>query len=982
MWIRDEMHLFVGGVRPIIYGYESDLKNAASSQLIQDIARDLIKHLTLGRWNVPSSTPLMFVAHSLGGLVLKDALVQLANSPNEFNHYILRNTLGAVMFGVPNFGMEQTHLLAVVKGQANETMIHDLSRNSNYVRTLDESFTGITFERDRLRFFWVYERALSSTVLVSSWKDHIGIISFDKCTNPHTQEREDGSLNRDGPQQLLVSDWSATRGLKETQPEMCFPINRNHSYMVKFDEGEHIAPLIYQEIASICGIKFVDNKNKDVAGSQPTKSSSSCLPGSTGISTMSAAPPSIAITMNLVIQSLDAPELNQRIRLIEGQYKGTMEWIFEYVPFTDWLQTDQGLFWINGKPGSGKSTLMKFIFEDSRTKRLLHNWTREAVEITAHFFFNYRGGYMEKSVEGLLRGLLKQTLVHNEWLVDLIRPVLEDSVKESKNSQQKPLSQDDLIEWTIPLLEKCLKIILGQKTQFLRLFLFFDALDEYDGNSKSIGGFLQDLIRLSTGSKTQVKICFSSRPWDVFKDTFGSQPSLSVQEHTRRDIASYCAGLLASAEFAPNYLTHTARDIVDRAQGVFLWVKLVVAELLEVIQSSKMEKPLDELQMIIQSLPQELDAYYEHIIQRIPKIDRFETYALLELVVRHYDANGPITLSYLLEALAVSECQTYPEAREKIERRRLSSFHTIQHDQSLIRSRTGGLLEVKKDFEDPFTLSSQEEFDGLKKPFVQLMHQTVFDFVTSLRFKSIVLGNEANITWENGHSLHTKYLWTDFRDHFWDHPGLGQWERRNDLLISHAKSAESTTGQSQYLFLRSLPDEVIHDTISYLSSPLDLSVLFSLILCVRDWVKDKIWHQGVQSSLLHLAIRGVPHLAFECIPNNDRLSTIKLLLENGYRLKGEPGIFQLVLSYISGADSTQNLLINEFLSFYQVKTEDDKKFMMEVGSILVNHGRDPNQKLTPSMLQTLPDLEGALNAPDTRPSASIRKKRPARWFWM
>jgi hypothetical protein len=166
MWIRDEAPANVPGMRTVIYGYDSSLLHSTSNQSIRDIARDFIEHLRLGRWNMTTSKPLVFLAHSLGGLVLKDALVQIADAKDNRDSCLLDKILGVVMFGVPNLGMEQSHLRAMVEGQPNELLVDDLSRNSNYLSQLDASFSGITFERGIL-IFWAYETAQSKTVVVS-----------------------------------------------------------------------------------------------------------------------------------------------------------------------------------------------------------------------------------------------------------------------------------------------------------------------------------------------------------------------------------------------------------------------------------------------------------------------------------------------------------------------------------------------------------------------------------------------------------------------------------------------------------------------------------------------------------------------------------------------------------------------------------------------------------------------------------------------
>jgi hypothetical protein len=44
----------------------------------------------------------------------------------------------------------------------------------------------------------------------------------------------------------------------------------------------------------------------------------------------------------------------------------------------DWLRSDEPLFWIQGKPGSGKSTLVKSITSYKATQRLLDAWNPQS----------------------------------------------------------------------------------------------------------------------------------------------------------------------------------------------------------------------------------------------------------------------------------------------------------------------------------------------------------------------------------------------------------------------------------------------------------------------------------------------------------------------------------------------------------------------------------------------------------------------------
>ncbi|KAK4096006.1 hypothetical protein N658DRAFT_490275 [Parathielavia hyrcaniae] len=76
--------------------------------------------------------------------------------------------------------------------------------------------------------------------------------------------------------------------------------------------------------------------------------------------------------------------------------------------YTSWRnfanQPDNGGFlWIRGNPGTGKSTLMKFLFEDAKSET-----KRDASQTVLSFFFLARGELEEKSTPGLHRSLLHQ----------------------------------------------------------------------------------------------------------------------------------------------------------------------------------------------------------------------------------------------------------------------------------------------------------------------------------------------------------------------------------------------------------------------------------------------------------------------------------------------------------------------------------------------------------------------------------------------
>jgi len=104
------------------------------------------------------------------------------------------------------------------------------------------------------------------------------------------------------------------------------------------------------------------------------------------------------------------PELNDRVEQIEVPHQNTFQWVFNLPVFCRWLQEDFDLLWIHGKPGSGKSTLMKYIYQSRETRNLLHDWRADSVEIKGCFFFHHRGSPLQKSFEGVLRSLIIQIM--------------------------------------------------------------------------------------------------------------------------------------------------------------------------------------------------------------------------------------------------------------------------------------------------------------------------------------------------------------------------------------------------------------------------------------------------------------------------------------------------------------------------------------------------------------------------------------------
>jgi hypothetical protein len=126
-----------------------------------------------------------------------------------------------------------------------------------------------------------------------------------------------------------------------------------------------------------------------------------------------------------ILESLLFPSISKRYEGVVEAHENTYKWIFldprpedrPWSSFTDWLKNGIGIYWINGKAGSGKSTLTRYLYEHSLTRELLDDWRFPFHLHFAAFFFWNIGTCEQRSQLGLLRALLHDILSKNRYLI-------------------------------------------------------------------------------------------------------------------------------------------------------------------------------------------------------------------------------------------------------------------------------------------------------------------------------------------------------------------------------------------------------------------------------------------------------------------------------------------------------------------------------------------------------------------------------------
>lgn len=347
-----------------------------------------------------------------------------------------------------------------------------------------------------------------------------------------------------------------------------------------------------------------------------------------------------------ILASLDYPKRSARHEAIPVAHSDTFGWALtgpktrtlendeaQSTSFMDpskgklleWLETGTGIFWVSGKPGSGKSTLMKYVADHPATIRSLESWaatTDQRAVVMSHYFWS-AGSPIQKSQHGLWRSLLLGLLRQAPDLTPAVCEELWNKLDDVRGQN---------VEWSICQLRKSLEIFAKLSPVEYRFCVFIDGLDEFDGDHSDM---VETLLRLSESS--HLKLCIASRPWNVFETGFGSEyrQKIYIQDLTHQDILKFTRSRL---QWRPRHepahsITTDERDrlitsVTGRAQGVFLWVFLVTKYLRDGLENGD---TFSNLQAMLQAFPPELEPFFKKILDSVTQFYHRQMAGLLRL---------------------------------------------------------------------------------------------------------------------------------------------------------------------------------------------------------------------------------------------------------------------------------------------------------------------------------------------------------------
>ncbi|KAI9889110.1 MAG: hypothetical protein M1814_005771 [Vezdaea aestivalis] len=583
MWLRDEIISLFPQLRVWLYGYKSELTNETRIESVNDWSAKFYQLLVGLRAKSEAdkhNRPLIFIVHSLGGWIFKEAMVALRQTSDLKANNIVECTYGALFFGVPSQGMD-TEALATVVGQKpqrateallNEQILHRLRDKQNH------SFCK-AFDYGDSRIITFFETTKSKT---ARW------------------DTEHNKISLDGPLKLLVRPESAKSGRGQERYEDHIGIRGDHSSIVKFrhnDRGD------YQLVKDKLG-ELVEAAEKVIQrrfDSQPVLQS-------------------LSEEEYRCLQTLYHSDYNEHKSRNPAPTLGTCEWVLRHRHYLQWKDgKSSNLLWISADPGCGKSVLARFLIDGlgSSDAEYRNN---------VCFFFKDDNDQQNNAILAL-RAILYQ-------LFETQKELIKHAIPHFKRKGAKFVEEIHTL-WEI--------LIRSTSDQSAReTICIIDALDECSEQSRIVFmKIVADFSKRYAGNdanRPRLKVLITSRGYpDIELNLIRSDHPLTIRlraededdsrgNDVRLFVETRIQDICSQKRISEETKRSLMKKVLENSDRTFLWASLILIEIEKSIRILK-----KSLSKLIDHIPTSLNAVYERILDRTN--DRESTKRLLHIIV-------------------------------------------------------------------------------------------------------------------------------------------------------------------------------------------------------------------------------------------------------------------------------------------------------------------------------------------------------------
>ncbi|KAI0803792.1 hypothetical protein GGR55DRAFT_691409 [Xylaria sp. FL0064] len=566
----------VGNARIFTFGYDAAWRGATKSiSNVTDFAKELLFEIRFGKNDSGEdlnlgANPIVFVVHSMGGLVTKKAcLLGLHDS----NYRELVQAVSAIIFlSTPHRG---THLAKILNRvlsasfQSSKNFISDLDKGSSAVEELNEEFRHLAPKLS----IWSFYETLATSI---------------------------------GPRQIMVLEKDSS--ILGYPGEISRPLQADHHDVCKFSSR---ADSNYVAVTNAIKALVAQLRDKE--------------------------PERLAISDNptpSVDHSLDIQDLFRDCPSTETDYDagrhcwvpGTCEWFLEEESFITWLSSsslEPVVLWYTAPPANGKTVLSTFIINHLRSQ-----------DLPCQFFLFKFSDNAKRMVASCIKSLAFQLSTGQPEF----RRLLAGSSKESLGLN----SSDPLLIWKNVIEGILLKLNLTKQ-----IYWVIDALDECD-NPKV---FIECLASLT--DRMPIRILVFSRNTESISMHFTRLArsirvlniEKSTTEHSQKDIERLAKMELDHMRGSSEVRGQLLQEIIGRSKGNFLWVQLILEEVMGCHTEGKIREILNDIPSDMTLMFQRME---RNMLNSIRPSDKALIRALLEWSTY---AERPLSLKEMAQAL-------------------------------------------------------------------------------------------------------------------------------------------------------------------------------------------------------------------------------------------------------------------------------------------------------------------------------------------
>ncbi|KAI0469439.1 hypothetical protein F4859DRAFT_131587 [Xylaria cf. heliscus] len=868
-WCKSARILTYGYDTSITKGYAASNKNnlfAHAKSLLYDLER-----------TKPSGRPIIFLVHSLGGILVKETLRRSEESKEENIKDIVQSTKGIIFLGTPHRGSPGLASLGETVRKV-ASVVARVDSNSSILRSLGTDSPELELGRESFVELWQTYK-----FRVKTFQEAYGL----------------SGINVGRANDKVVFDTSSSLDDRKEHTET---ISANHMDMARFHSP------------SDDGYKKVSSEVKVM----------------------------LSLCSQDILKCLRFQGIDDGLQNISRPWRRTTDWLFATSNYRSWVDgTDasknHGLLWIKGKPGAGKSTLMKAAFIREKSISKASNTS------TAAFFFNARSTQpLEKSPMGLYRSLLFQVLEQDPDIFSQLSDKFESKVRFDRDETTGHINGH--VEWYQEELQGYLEKAL-KTPESKPAILFIDAIDECDDKTvHDLVDYFNRLTHEASQLGAKLRVCLSSRHYPQI--SIDGCHEIVVEEHNGPDILRYIEARVGN-DLA---IKDLSQDIAKKSGGIFLWVVLVV----DCLKRSARGKSLKWLRNKLNETPSELTDLFKQLFSDVDEKDLQRTTNLMFLILF---AREPLNRAGLHTALGFS-LHAYPSLRAWKDSDEYLESSKSQHEM---------IIELSKGVLEPILARLQNGYGRPRKvpeTSYQFIHETVREFFLSgegfrlLKFHthSVVGSGHNALAWACAHFLNTE-----------DEPGkvFSQGSFESYALFQLFYHIENSAafgdfGESILKYLHThdvlARRDVVNDNNSNISPNAGLMYIAAETGSLN--VAMKLHHMGFDVNSKEDTLYSYPLLAAIVQPyataiddtSKSRARMVKWLLNNGANVNvcdksyqtaihlasrfGTPDVVKEILGY------NPNINAQDFMGRVPLYMAIYNEFAEDIARLLITHGAD------------------------------------------